>query len=376
MSSSGLVDSWRLGAARRPRGPPRDRGSSPAVPCLLLSLLLGPSAWLSGCHLSQAVVGGIDVLVSGTPLDVAMVEDPDPGVRRLLYEVTRAKRFAAVMGLKPTSSYESFVGVAGPAVVWVVAGCEPSSFNPKVWSFPVVGSFSYRAWFDRQRALEDADEIAKEGYEVWVRGASAYSTLGFFSDPVLSTMLDPGEPSGLGDLANVILHESVHATVYVGGQSPFDESLASFVADVLTERYLGASYGDGSSELQAWRVAEAARESRRGAIRAAHETLTEVFTSTASDDEKRARKTEVFDRLEVLLGRRLNNAAILQLDTYETGRGPFSELLAECRRIPALLEWVRAIEPRHFSGAHDADIGAALTRLRDEQGPCRRRGTY
>src|SRR5690606_34569810 len=137
------------------------------------------------------------------------------------------------------------------AATWVVSACESLSFKPKQWRFPIVGSFTYLGWFDHPSAEEYAEELRKEGWDVDVRGAAAYSTLNWFRDPVLSTMIPRGKHD-VGSLVNVVLHESVHATIYLKDQAYFNESLASFVADRMTFDYLSEKYGETSEEWKAF----------------------------------------------------------------------------------------------------------------------------
>src|SRR6202044_894608 len=128
-------------------------------------------------------------------------------------------------------------------------------FHPKTWWFPIVGRVPYLGWFDRDAAHDFADELREEGWGAGVGAPEAYSTLGWFDDPVLSTMLSDGDEA-LGELVNVVLHESVHATLYVDGQTRFNESLAEFAAGKLTLTYLDARYGPASHEEEAYLDAE------------------------------------------------------------------------------------------------------------------------
>src|SRR5690606_14306604 len=106
--------------------------------------------------------------------------------------------------------------------------------------------------------------------DIDVRGARAYSTLGWFDDPILSSMISEGD-AALGDLVNVVLHESVHATYYLSGQSPLNESIASFVADRLTESYLEETRGKNSPELATYlKGLRAGKERRRKLFDAYH----------------------------------------------------------------------------------------------------------
>lgn len=317
----------------------------------------------SGCFLVQAAGGQLDLLRRARPIDEALA-DPrlDSDHRRLLGEVWRIKRWGEGLGLEPTRSYERFADLDRDSVVWVVSACQPLAFEPKTWRFPIVGSFTYISWFDQADAARHASELGREGWEVYVRGASAYSTVGWFRDPVLSTMLG-AEDTALGYLVNVILHESVHATVYVNGQSPFNESLASFVADALTPSYLGRWHGSEQVAIyQAWQR-RAAR--RRDGLHEVYTDLAALYASKISDDDKRRRKGEIIDLAKRRLGLQdLNNARLIQYRTYDTGKQAFAALLDSCggdwRR---LLVAVARLGPSDFPEPHTEELEAVLLRL-------------
>ncbi len=190
-------------------------------------------------YLAQAAAGQARIALAARSIDDA-ADDPSlaPHVRALLARVPGIKAFGRAQGLRPTASYGRYADLRRSAAAWIVQACAPLSFDVRRWTFPLVGSVPYLGFFDERTAHAYARSLAADGaLDVDVRTASAYSTLGWLRDPVLSTMLRSG-PEALGALANVVLHESVHATVYVKDQSPFDESLATFVADRLTRTWL------------------------------------------------------------------------------------------------------------------------------------------
>ncbi len=214
-------------------------------------LALGLSA--TGCfetgYLLQAGEGQLDLLCNARPIS-HVLEDPDtpPDVLAELSEVPRIKAFGKRFGLVPTKSYESYVELDRPVAVWVVSAAPKLSFESKTWTFPIVGSVPYLGWFDKGRATEHAQSLKAEGWDVDLRGAAAYSTLGFFHDPVLSSMLGDAA-DGYGDFAGTILHESLHATVYVNGQTSFNEGLATWMAG----KYWMNRWGGG--ELSSFKAA-------------------------------------------------------------------------------------------------------------------------
>ena len=249
-------------------------------------------------------------------------------------KVPAIKHFGQVHGLTPTQNYRTYVDLHRSAAVYVVQGCAPLKFEPKRWDFPIVGSVPYLGFFNEAAARAFATKLeAEEHLDVTVRKAAAYSTLGWFPDAVLSPMLQGGA-NAFPDLANTILHESVHASVYVPSQSAFNESLASFIADELTWQLMVGRFGLQSPEVKAW-FAEAARSARfLTELRSAHETLDALYRSSASDDEKRAKKATVLAALQQSLGlrRRYNNADLAGVRTYESGGAAFRRLFVAVRQ--------------------------------------------
>jgi predicted aminopeptidase len=249
--------------------------------------------------------------------------------------------------------------------VWVVQACAPLSFAPKRWSFPIVGTVPYLGYFDVKPARAYAAQLAKEEpLDVTVRTASAYSTLGWFKDPVLSTMIPEG-PDAFGALANVILHESVHATVYVPSQSAFNESLASFIADELTWRLVVGRGGLQSDEAKAYLEGEARGERFVKELHAAYEELDAIYKSERSDDEKRTLKAARLEALSRALGtrRQFNNADLVGFRTYDTGRPAFERLMRACGGLPKVLAAVKTLKESDFSERQQSEFGAVVDAL-------------
>jgi predicted aminopeptidase len=128
--------------------------------------------------------------------------------------------------------------------MWVVQACEPFALQPKVWDFPIVGTVPYKGFFNKEKALNLRKELETEGYDVSVRNPGGWSTLGWFTDPILSGMLDRSE----GDLASLIIHEMVHATVFVKDDVDFNENLADFIGDTAAYYFLKYKFGADSKQ--------------------------------------------------------------------------------------------------------------------------------
>ncbi len=317
-------------------------------------------------YLAQAVEGQVEILHLGRPIS-EVVADPStpPHLRRLLAQVGPIKAFGEASGLRATKNYREFADLGRPAAVWVVGACEPLAFVSKKWKFPIVGSVPYLGWFDKKEAQSYGDELREDGWEVEVRPAAAYSTLGWFEDPVLSTMLEDG-PEGLGELANVVLHESTHATHYVDGQTAFDESIANFVGDRLASKFLAETRGEDSSERRMYLAAERAHRHRSGAMHDAYRELEKLYASDVSDTTKRIEKGIILARLRVAVGTRrpVNNATLFEYESYHGGEVELDRLLAACggdfRRFVGALQ---RISSSSFSEPQQRDLARVLRPL-------------
>lgn len=328
-------------------------------------------ALASGCftasYLGQAARGQLALLSAARPLDRA-VSDPSTSdaVRRLLVEVPRIKAFGQHKGLSPTRNYDRYADLRRPAAVWVVQACAPLSFDVRRWTFLGVGSVPYLGFFDPREAEAYATQLARdERLDVVVRTASAYSTLGVLRDPVLSTMIPDGAEAA-GELANVVLHESVHATLYLPSQSSFNESLASFVADRLTSEYLERTRGGGSGEAVAWARAQQRHQARVRRLRRAYQDLDAVYRSPAGQEEKRAHKARLLEALtrELALPKPPNNASLAGLATYSSGEAGFARLLEACQgQWPRFFATLSRLGRADFGGAQREELDSVLARV-------------
>ena len=337
---------------------------SRALGVLLVSLAALGCGTLS--YLAQAGYGQREITLEARPLDEA-IRDPEvePATRALLAEIPAIKAFGERHGLTPTKSYAKYVDLHRRYVVWVVTACAPLAFRSKVWSFPIVGGVTYLGWFHGRDAAAHARRLLAAGWDVDVRGSTAYSTLGWFDDPVLSTMLAGGDGAIIG-LSETVLHESLHATLYVKNQSPFDESVATWVGDRLGEAYLVETRGEGAPEVRALRAG--AREGARRAeiLHHGYETLEQLYASPKSNDEKLAEKRALVAELEraVAATRPITNATLVQFRTYHSGTAELDALHAACgRSFPRTIAALRRGAPAAFRGPQDEDVAAVYSTI-------------
>ncbi len=343
-----------------------------AARLLLVGVLLGAS----GCsslglgYLIQAGRGQMALQNHARPIpEVLRDETVPPRIRQLLARIPDVKAWGEGQGLKATRNYSEYVQLDRLAAVWVVSASEALRFKPRTWSFPIVGSFTYLGWFDVEEARRYASELRSQGWDVDVRGARAYSTLGWFKDAVLSTMIPEG-PDAWGELAEVVLHESVHATVYVPNQSTFNESLAQFVAEQLTPVFLAESRGADSPELQAYRQSLVEGRRRGAELRAVYESLDRLYREPGvTEPDKQERKQRILAQARTRLGlkRDLNNASLIQFRTYGSGQKEFEALLKVCggdwRRF---LARVGSLKAQDFGGPQSEDLEGVVSRAARE----------
>lgn len=185
-------------------------------------------------YLAHLGAGQIRTLLDRQLLDGRALAALSEAERSAVAELQAALRFGASLGLAETTSYRHLIDRGPQGAVQVVVAAPPDRLEPVTWWFPVTGRISYRGFFDPGRARRFADGLAHDGYDVHVRPALLYSTLGVFDDPIPREMLgwERGERIG------TVLHELVHETVFVGSDLDYNEGLASFIERHATLAFL------------------------------------------------------------------------------------------------------------------------------------------
>jgi predicted aminopeptidase len=244
------------------------------------------------------------------------------------------------LALPANGSFRSYADIGRPFVVWNVFAAPELSLQLKQWCFPVAGCVTYRGYFDRAEAERLAQSLRAQGWEVQVAGVPAYSTLGWFDDPVLNTFIHYPE----GELARLIFHELAHQVAYLKGDSAFNESFAVAVEEAGVERWL-AQRGDAGVEA-AYRQFAARRAQFVELLKRHRLRLEVLYASGAADEAKRAGKAEVFASLQAeylelkaqwggfsgydrWFGQQLGNAHLAAVATYTALVPGFRRLLAE-----------------------------------------------
>ena len=330
--------------------------------------LLACIAALSGCttlrFVGQAAAGQWEIASAARPIPEVIADPSTPDLtRELLSEVENVRRFAWQNGLDVSGNYEEFVALDREYPVWFVNASHPLAFRAKVFSFPIVGSFPGLAWFDKGTAGRFRDRLKAQGWDVNMRGVGAFSTGGWFDDPIVWSMLSDS-PGALASLVNTVLHESLHATVLVKDQQYYNESLASFVADTMAGQYLQRRSGEVMPrELYAYLAGRRFGQERAKRLNGAYQELDSVYTSSLPEAEKYERKRQIIDALvkELRLNSRPNNATLIGFKLYQVGKDDFSELYAACgyswRRF---LTAVSSVKSADFGQEQRAEFGPVV----------------
>ena len=192
--------------------------------------------------------GQLTILLNTQPVAGVLTDPAYPdSLKRKIELIGEIKRFAMdSLKLDPSGSYESFYDLHGKPLMWMLIGSEKYRLVPVEFSVPILGKFPYRGFFDRHRLLKADSLLQKQGYDTRINEVAAYSTLGFFKEPILSNMLERSP----GSLAELIIHELTHGTLFVKDNLEYNENLADFVGEYGAQRFLAQKYGPNSTQYR------------------------------------------------------------------------------------------------------------------------------
>jgi len=303
----------------------------------------------------QAIGGQAALMQAREPLEQVLADPATPvPVRRQLLVVDAALWFARLeLGLPATNSYRHYADLGRNFVVWNVFAAPEFSLEPREWCYPVAGCATYRGWFSERKAREFAARLAARGDDVFVGGVAAYSTLGWFADPVLNTMLDNSDAG----LAGLLFHELAHQLVYLAGDTLFNEGFASLVEEEGTRRWL-VSRNDAAG-LCEFRLRYSRRMAALDILAGLKLELADVYSADMPIERRRQLRAAAFDRSRTLYAALrsgwtkppwfdawfdpgLNNARLAALSSYEDAVPAFRALLA--REEGDLKRFYKAVE--------------------------------
>jgi predicted aminopeptidase len=258
-------------------------------PLIAIALALGGFLLFSGCYTLKQGTIMLGYLGKALPLD--RVDSSPEEIRAFAGEVADIRRFAMEeLGLKESKNYTGYVEIDRDYLAAVVSACAGDSFTRHEWWFPVVGSVPYKGFFDPEDARREAARLKKGGFDVWVRGVDAFSTLGWFKDPLYSYMKE----YPVHRLADLIIHELLHATVFIKGHVQFNEQLAEFVGTEGARLYVAGRFGEDSPEYRAIGAEAADSAAFQVHIQALIAELEALYADTDIDGEaKLAEKARI-----------------------------------------------------------------------------------
>ncbi|MGA1742011.1 MAG: aminopeptidase [Pseudohongiellaceae bacterium] len=306
---------------------------------------------LAGCesvsYYSQAIFGQLSILSKREAIeDLIADERGSPELKAKLSTILEIRSFAEDELLLPVANnYESYVDVERPYVVWNVFAAPEFSMNPINWCYPVAGCVSYRGYFSEADAQAYAARLKEDGLDVYVGGVSAYSTLGWFSDPVLNTIINHDDYQ----LAALLFHELAHQLIYIPGDTEFNESFATTIEREGLRRWLAANNVDAAESRNIVQLTELNTQRREefvALVSATIKQLESIYASNDSEDSKRQSKIEAFhqmqrdyaelrnswddyDAYDAWMSRELNNAQLATVATYFNWVPAFESILEE-----------------------------------------------
>ncbi len=327
---------------------------------LTLAATLLVTACSNVSYYSQSIRGQLDLLNKRRPITEVAADPgtPEP-TREKLLEVLKIRDFATrELALPDNDSYRVYADLQRPYAVWNVFATPEFSLQPDQWCFLVVGCLAYRGYFDQRDAREFAARLEAEGKDVYVAGIRAYSTLGWFDDPILNTFLDLPRYR----LAGVVFHELAHQQLYIDDDSAFNEGFAMAVQYAGVRRFLQRE--GTAAEREAYAEQLQRQADFLALVANTREQLQQLYASDADTATRRVRKERIFDTMrvrfgelrerwggyrgyDVWFGERLNNAKLSAVATYQRlvpafevlltkSGGDFAAFYAAARRIGEL----------------------------------------
>ncbi len=243
--------------------------------------------------------GQMNVIFNTTPIEELLTATTFPdSLKQRIELIQEIKQFTVdSLGLNKSTSYLDYYDQKGEPILWVMAACPPYSLENKKWKFPIVGEFAYKGHFEKEIALKEIEALKSEGLDVRLAEVSAWSTLGYLSDPILSSMLQRNE----GSLAALIIHELTHGTLFVKNNLEFNENLADFIGDQGALLFLKTKYGESSKELRTYQASKTYQESFSKHIAAGTAKIDSLFQTFSPDLSSYKKDSLKYDLIDYIM---------------------------------------------------------------------------
>ena len=293
-------------------------------------------------YYEQAIDGQMQILQNQKPIS-DLIENPETpaDLREKLLLIQSARTFAEKeLQLPVNDHYLSYVELNRSYVVWNVFAAPEFSLTPETWCFPIVGCVTYRGYFKEADARRFGDALTQKGYDVYIGGAIAYSTLGWFDDPILSTFIN----LSASDTVALIFHELAHGLLYIPDDTAFNESFATAVEQEGLKRW--QMFSGSSQDYADWHRKRHYRQKFIALVSKFRTRLQVLYESKRPTNEKRNQKAAVFNQMQsefralesnhpamavyrAWFNRPLNNAQLISVSTYHDWVPAFSKMLSD-----------------------------------------------
>lgn len=329
-----------------------------------LLLLLSLSACETVLYYHQAASGQLSLLWQRESIEKILAQDAAIQLEQYHLDAEKAAKLAEIenylafarqnLGLPADDLYRDYVALPRQYVIWNVFAAPEFELTAKTWCFPVAGCVAYRGYFKQAAAEAKAAQLQEKGLDVYVGGVEAYSTLGWFDDPVLSTFLQ----RSLTQLAALIFHELAHKQLYLPGDTQFSESFASAVEEEGVRRWLlsqgrMADYAEYQQRQQAWQAVLGFLQARREQLKAVYQN---PYLDEASKRQEKAlllssivedfsqQHPDLYPYYQHWLNKPFNNARLLTLASYQDWVPAFTQLLQQYHNdLPAFYAAVKQL---------------------------------
>lgn len=306
-------------------------------------------------YLFRLAVNQANLLSQRRPIG-AVLKDPkavlDPKARKRLGLVAEVREFSRRIGLTPGGAYTQYAPVR--LEVFVVTAAERTRLKRRTWWWPILGTVPYKGFFTKAGAADEARKLRAQSLDTHVRTVRAYSTLGWFDDPVVPAILK----GGLGPFVGVLIHESVHATFFRKGNAPFNEQAAVLVEREGAKRFLREKFGRDSKAIGRYQRRLAKGERFLETLDGLHAELSRLYRSRRTDAEKLSRRKDIFgkflaahpaiarrlrrDEKSTGLRTELNNAYLLSYRLYFANRDRMRRIFDRIGRdLPKMVSLIK-----------------------------------
>jgi len=306
------------------------------ITLILLLLFVLLTIFSPGCYLIQQGKGQWNLRFHQIPLEEAIENENDPEIRKLLKHIPAIKQFAEdVILLEKSKNYSSYYSTDEEGITYVVTASEKLRLKAHTWWFPIVGTVPYLGFFNKKDAVKKENELKSKDYDTWLFPAPTYSTLGWLKDPVTTPMLR----KGLFSLANSVIHELTHLSVYIKGEGDFNEQLASFVGEKGADLYLKSQGLWAEHEFEKRQESKRQRNKFDVTVKKIIIKLDSLYDGIRAETEVLKKREVIFSELVVDILKiypqskreswKMNNARILQYRRYKSESGELVRMWEE-----------------------------------------------